>query len=333
MNGSPQKPDPKARVRHLLLGHGLALGCAMVFALNLSLIKVAREDLGALELAGARFWIAGLVAMGLWCVRGWPRWRGWDRRAWWWVGMGAVLLGPVFLIMLNTGAVGTSAGLMGVLMATQALHLAWMGPLFVGEAVGVRQLMALGVSFIGIALPLTLGGEVAFSIWWAPLLVGLASGLGAMNVVIPKVLHGRVETVDLATTILVIAAIFMLPLMGARGEFHQFREMSVTTGLAVLWMGSFGQIGVLVLWYTAMRRLTAVTAALYLFVLMLASSVWGLLLLGEVPHWSEGLAAVVVLVALRINAAGGKAARRREAARAAARANAADGSSRTAEAT
>lgn len=308
----PQDDDAasvrRARAIHLLLGHGLATVSVLIFSLNLSLIKVARADLGPLELAAARFWIAAALVGVFWLVRGRPEWRAWDRRTWRWVGVGAVLLGPVFMVMLNAGAAGTSAGMMGLLMATQALHLAWLSPVFVGEAVGVRQLMALAVGFVGIAIPLTVGAEVTYAVWWAPLLVGVASGLGALNIVIPKVLHGRVQTLDIATTLMAISAVACLPLMGARGEFHQYAHMSVPTWLAVGWMGSVGQIGVLLMWYTALRRLTAVTAALYLFVLMLTSSGWGYLVLGQPPHWSEAVAAVIVVAALRVNAAGGRRA-------------------------
>lgn len=300
------------RLLHLLLGHGLAFLCATTFALNMSLIKLARADLGPVELGAARFWIASAIILLLWAVRGRPRWERWNAKTWTWTAVGALGIGPGAMILLNTGSTGTSAGMMGLLMATQALHLAWMGKVFLGESVGVRQLAALAVGFLGVLVPLNFGGEITYSIWWAPLLVALAAPLGGTGVIVPRAVPGHVTPLDLTTTLLLLGAIAFLPLMGATGEFSQYRAVSGTTAAAVVFMGTFGQVGVVVLWFTAMRRLTAVTAALYMFVLMISASGWGYLLLGESPHWSEAVAALIVVIALRVNAAGGRRAGRGE---------------------
>ena len=307
-DGSDATTARRHRVVHLLLGHGLATVCALTFAFNMSLIKLARAELGPLELAAGRFWIAGGLVLVGWAVWGWPKWSQWKARTWRWAGLGALATGPGAMILLNTGAAGVSAGMMGLLMGTQALHLAWMGKLFLGEAVGMRQIVALAVGFMGVTLPLLAGGEVTYSLWWAPLLIACAAPLAGMGVIVPKALQENVKTLDLTTTLILIAAVSFLPLMGVRGEFSQYPRIGETTAMAMGFMGSFGQLGVVLLWFIAMRRLTAVTAALYLFVLMLASSGWGYVVLNEVPHWSEAVAALIVVGALRVNAAGGRRA-------------------------
>lgn len=309
---SDAKAVKRHRVIHLLLGHGLATVCALTFALNMALIKLARAEVGPLELAAGRFWIAGGLVLVVWLIRGWPKWGDWNARTWRWVGLGALATGPGAMILLNTGASGVSTGMMGLLMATQALHLAWMGKLFLGEAVGMRQILALAVGFLGVALPLLAGGEVTYSVWWGPLLIACAAPLAGTGVIVPKASQARVKTLDLTTTLVLIGSIAFLPLMGIRGEFSQYPEIGTTTAVAIAFMGSFGHLGVVLLWFIAMRRLTAVTAALYLFVLMLASSGWGYVVLSEVPHWSEAVAALIVVAALRVNAAGGRSAGRGE---------------------
>lgn len=306
--GSDANTARRHRVLHLLLGHGLATVCALTFAFNMSLIKLARAELGPLELAAGRFWISGGLVLVVWLVLGWPKWGTWNARTWRWVCFGAIATGPAAMILLNTGASGVSTGMMGLLMATQALHLAWMGKLFLGEAVGMRQLLALAVGFLGVTLPLLAGSEVTYTVWWAPLLIACAAPLAGTGVIVPKASHSRVKTLDLTTTLVLMGSLTYLPLMGVRGEFSQFAQIGTTTAVAVVFMGSLGHLGVVLLWFIAMRRLTAVTAALYIFVLMLASSGWGYVVLGEVPHWSEAVAALIVVVALRVNAAGGRRA-------------------------
>lgn len=290
----------------MLSGHGLALGAALLWSVNFALLKVARgAGLGPLALTAGRFEVAGMLIVLLWVFFRRPRWRSFGWRGWAVVGVMAVVVGPIYQVLLAYAAKGTSAGLIGLLIATQSLHVPWLAKLLLGERFGWRKGLALGIAFAGLSLPILFKSQLAYEALIYPVLIGFCGVVGSLNTVLPRMVHRHVESFDLATTMLGVAAILCLPML-TPGSIHEYRELSFRGWAAVIWLGSAGHLGAFLLWYAALRKLSAVSTGFYLFVMMLGSMFWGWALLREPMNWTYGAAAVAVLIGLWLNAPGSK---------------------------
>jgi len=287
----------------LWVGHALATLAAIIWGLNFSLVKIARTELSAIDTTAWRFWTACVVVGGIWLWRR-PNWAAWSLRSWLIILVMSTVIGPLFLVLLVESAVGVSAGLLGLIMATQSVHAAWGGRVLLGERLDVLQLVAVAVALTAVAIPIAVGGDLNYTLWWAPWVVAGLSVLGTANILVPKMLAQEVHAIDLATTILMLAGIACLPMMVIWGDFGSLATASWRGWVSVVLMGSIGHVGVFMIWFTALRYLSSVTAGLYLFVMMLAASVWGFVLVDEPPHWAQGLAMFGVMAALWLNAKG-----------------------------
>lgn len=291
----------------LALGHVLALSAAVVWSLNFTAIRHLHETLNPFTVASMRYAQAGAIALVIWAVRR-PRLGRLTRRHWGMIVAFALLIGPVYQVLLNYGARGTSAGLIGLITASQTLHVAWASSLVLQEKLTAQRLVAIALAFAGLSLPIVLAGQIGYTHWHFPAVVIVTSMIAATNVILPRRMSVHVGAVDLTALVMIIAAVASLPLF-ALGGAAEVRQLDAGGWGAIVWLGTIGHVFAFILWYTALRRLRAVAAGFYLFVMMMLSSLWGYLLLSEPWHWTYAAAAVAVLVGLYLNATGGPAPR------------------------
>ena len=191
-----------------------------------------------------------------------------------------------------------------MIVATQSLHVAWAGALFLREKLNGKQGLALAVAFGGIALPLLVDGDVSFVAPVYSLMIAAGAVLASSNVILPRILTAHVNAIDLACLVLLLAALLCQPLMSGT-VIAEARGMDGRAWLATVYLGTVGMVGVLPIWYAALRRLPAVTTGFYLFVMMIGSIVWGALLRGEAVTWTYIAASLAVLVGIYLNATAG----------------------------
>jgi len=285
------------------VGHVLALAAALIWSFNFIAIKTLRTELGPHTLAVVRFDIALLVILALWAIRR-PKLRAIRPSSWALIVGVAVLAGPGFHLLLNIGVTGTDSGLVAILVATQSLHMIWAGPLFLRERVAGRQIIGLTVGFAGLAFTLGMSMNIGYQHIGYPLMILFGAILAGANIILPRLLTAHVRPLDLACLVLAIAALISQPMMlfGAVGEL---RAMSAAGWLLLAYLGSVGLVAVLVIWYEALRRLPAVTTAVYLFVMMAASVAWGGLFFDEQLNWTYAVAAGAVIFGVYLNATAG----------------------------
>ncbi|MEX0775427.1 MAG: DMT family transporter [Phycisphaeraceae bacterium] len=293
----------------LISGHGWALAAALIWSVNFPLIKIVRRELDATTLVGLRFEIAATMVLALWLAVRRPRLRGLGVRGWILVILMTALIGPLYQVLLASGAPGTSAGLIGLIIASQSLHTAWLAAILLHERFGWRQVAALAIGFLGLAAPILWSGNITYVAPLFPLLVFAASLVAPLNTVIPRMLHRHVESFDLATLVMVLAGVMCLP-MFTPTALGQLGDLSVSGWSAMLWLGSIGHAGAFMMWYAALRKLSAVSTGFYLFVMMLGSTFWGWLILDETLSTTYALAALAVALGLWLNATAASGGRR-----------------------
>jgi len=301
-------------------GHLLALGAAVVWSINFALIRHLRldEGLGPVGFCIMRFAMGAAVAGVLMSWRR-PKLAGLGRRGWVTLVLLAVLIGPVFQIMVSGGARTTSSGIMGMLIGSQPLHIAWLGALLLGERARPMQWLAILVAYVGVSLPLAFGEKLDLeSGLTGPLVIFAASIVAALNAVLPRSLRHRLASWDMVLMLMVLGLAASLPLLRV-GTVEQWGAMSARGWGAMFYVAVPGQLVAVGLWYAALWRLNAATVAYYLFVMMVLAAGWGWVLQDErLTVWhAVGLACVGA--GLVINT--------RSSMRAAARASATDGTS------
>ncbi len=254
----------------------MALGAASIWSINFALIRYLRIDeaLDPVPMYLLRYDTAAIVA-GLLVLWRRPRlaglgWRGWLLL----VGL-SVLIGPVYQVMLASGAKTTSSGIIGMLIGSQPIHIAWLGALILGERVRRAQWLAIGLAYVGVSLPLALGEQLDLKAGLTgPALVFAGSVLAGLNGVVPRRMRHAISPRDLVLVTLLLAVLLSLPLT-SRQAFVQWSNLSALGWVSMLHLALPGLLGAMALWYGALWRLRAATAAYYMLVMMAMATFWG----------------------------------------------------------
>jgi len=287
-----------------LTGHVMMLAAVIVGSGVFIAIKVARAELGPVSLFLLRNDVAALCVLATWVVYR-PRWRGWGWRLFGGLVLIALLRGPVYQILLNYGADGTSAGLMAMLVATIPLHAAWLSRLILGERLRWVQVFGVLVAFGGAILPIVTGERLYFSAPWPLLAIAGCALIGGLIVVGVRGMSIRLSSWDMVTVTILLAAVLCAP-MHTPGVIAPWAALSGTVWAAVLFLAAAMFLHTLLM-FAALRHLRAAVASSYQFVGMTLTSIWGFLLLDE-PIGPALLAAVALItIGLVLNARSGRA--------------------------
>lgn len=289
-----------SHARGIVLAHLLALTAATLWAANFSAIRIAREELSPIPLFLFRYDVAALILLAAWWFKP-PNWRAISKRGWVLIVALAVAIGPAYQLLLLAGAEKTGAGLMGILIGTQTLHVTWLSPLLLGEKLKLRSLVAVGIAFTGVAFPIFVGKDLSYGAIIYPLLVAMAAFLGAGNIILPRYMRAKITAWDLLLLVNITAAALTLPMI-TPGVVDQWAAMSGKTWVVSMYLATLGLPVATFCFYLALKHLTALTAACYMFAMMAIAAVFGWLLLGETFDWRNGVALVCVGAALIINA-------------------------------
>lgn len=273
----------------------MALGAAALFSTGGAAIKLCA--LSGLQVAGLRSAVAA-VALALLLPE--AR-RGWDRRV-----LGVAMAYAGCLVCFAAANKLTTAVHSILLQATAPLYIALLGPWLLGERAGRREWGALAVIAAGMAI-LVSSNESATSIASHPALgnaLALVSGVFWAGTVMGLRWLSQGDGPTAASAALagnVVAALICLPFAG-------LPEVVSLSDVAVLgWLGVF-QIGLAYLLLTrALPHLTALEAALLLYLEPALSGVWAWWVHGESPGPVGLLGSVVILIGLGWHARGGAA--------------------------
>lgn len=288
----------------VLAGHAAALLCAVIWSANFMLIKYARAEVSATTLCVLRYTFALGAVLPVWLWRR-PNLRAITRKQWLVLALLAVLVHPLYQLLLMFGIKGTGSGLVGLLVATQSLHLSWLAPLILSERMTGRDGLALLLGGIGVTLPLLGLNDWSMQSLIYPLAILAAGALAGLNTTIPRRMRHHLPPTDLMLVVMTLA-IGLTMFMATPTTVRAAVNASGKTQLIALWLGTGGMVLAQALWYRAARAVPAGALAVYFFVMMSLSTLWGVLLMDERFTWREGSGMAMVVVALLINSPHGR---------------------------
>jgi drug/metabolite transporter (DMT)-like permease len=260
-------------------------------------IKIGLEFLPPFLFAGIRFATAtlGLLILTRMLHAHIPR----DRSSW----MVMLFLG-VFQIGLPYGLVFwaeqyVSSGLAAVLFATMPFFVVIFAHILVEEK--LTRLKALGViaSFTGLILifwrdlSIAQGWAANAQLYGSLAVVGSAVSGALANVVGKQ----HAEEIDPASNVLVqaLTGCIMLTSLGLITERNTVLSFTLTSVVAILYLGIIGSALAFVGLYWLLTKTTATNVSLFTFITPILALVLGWIVLQEVPGPSVGLGAVLIL--------------------------------------
>ena len=296
---NPHAPRPAAAHHARWIAHAAALACALVWSAAFALIKLARDELGAVSLGLLRYDLAAVAVAITWIWRR-PRVTGLGTRGWCFMFFLAAMTGPLYQILQNVGAAGTSSGLMAMLVATVPLHVPWLAAVILRERLTIVSATALGLGIAGVSIPIVAGGDLSFTTIAYPGLIALAALIGALSTVLARRIRHRLEPWDMMCLVCVLAAVAGLPLTTAH-TLREWTELSWTGWAAAVYLAIPGTVICLALWYAALRRLDATTVTFHMFVMMIVAALWGWIIHDEPFDWPDRAAVLLVFAGLIVN--------------------------------
>jgi len=207
------------------------------------------------------------------------------------IGMGIVGI-TVYHMALNYGQVTVTAGAASLLISSAPVFTSLLAVMLLGERLGPRGWLGIGVSFAGVAL-ITLGEGKAFRIEPGALVILLAAVSASAYSVLQK--RFIVRYPPLAFTTYVIWAGTIPLLVFLPGLLSALRDAPLGAVAAVVYLGVFPGGLAYVLWVYGLSRLPASNLVSYLYLSPVLAIGIAWLWLGEMPSWLSlggGLVAV-----------------------------------------
>lgn len=254
------------------------------FAANSLLCRAALRDTGidpasftSLRLVSGALMLALLL---------WPRLRGRVPASGNWRSALALF---VYAAAFSYAYVSLAAGTGALLLFAAVQATMILGGLFAGERPTARQGLGLALAFAGLVI-LVLPGVTAPSWQGASLMLaaGIAWGLYSLRgrgVADPAAATAGnfLRAVPLALTLSLVATAFAPPAWDGLGAFYAILSGALASGLGY------------VVWYTALRGLSATSAASVQLGVPVIAAVSGIVFLGETASWRLLLAGVAIL--------------------------------------
>lgn len=240
-------------------------------------IRAGLEAYGPGQVALFRFLVASAVLAG---YAVFTRMRLPQRRDLPAVFLAGLLAFAVYHVALNYGEVTVSAGSASILIATAPVFTALLAVAFLGERLRPLGWVGMGVSFLGSAM-ISLGEGEGLSVDVRAALILVAALSTSLYFVFQKPYLEKYGA--LAFTTYAIWAGTLLTLLYLPGLVSQAQTASLSTTLAMIYLGVFPTAIAYVTYAYAFSRMAASRAASFLYVIPVMAYLIAWLWLGEVP--------------------------------------------------
>ncbi len=293
----------RTKPSHDWIGHAMAFAAIVGWSGVFATVRYMRLELnlspGAIYFL--RFDILALVVLVFWVIRR-PQLGGLNKRQW----LAAVAMGflivPVYQWLFIVGSKGVGAGLIGTLVATSPVHVSWMAALILRERFGLRQTGALAIALSGAVVPIFYrGGFEAEAITFVAMIAAMPI-ISAVHTVFMRSAGRKANSSwDIVSVMYIVAVVCSQPLM-SRDIWNEWMAMPTEGWVRGVYLATLGQLVPMTLWVMALRRLPAMTVALYQFVLMSLAGMWGWLLMSEPVIAIDLIGMALVTTGLVLNA-------------------------------
>lgn len=198
----------------------------------------------------------------------------------------------------------TTAVRTGWLIGVTPIWSALLATIFLGERFGPRKVLGLLVGTIGALLVVTRGnfstGVLALPATRGDLLVLVTTVTWAIYTILGRDALKRLGSARATTAAMFIGWAMMIPFFVASTGWHEYRHLSPTGVIAILFLGiGCSGLGYL-LWYAALERIEATQVAAFLYIEPLVTLLAAVTLLGESVALVTIFGGVLVLLGVLI---------------------------------
>jgi drug/metabolite transporter (DMT)-like permease len=272
-----------------------AIIAMLMWATNFVFSPAVIAEVGAIQLTGARWFIALMVLVPLAFVLEKPRWN--VIRGEWKIHLVQSLLGYVGYTLLLYFALGmTSPVSAAVLVALNPATIAIAAHFVLNDRVSRLGLLGIGVSFVG-AVVVVLGGQslATFSLGLGDVLVLLATVLWtAYSMLAPRVATPPITATTVQAS---IAGLIMIPLMAfdVLAGNAGWMTLDGIGWIGVIWVGLIPSAGAYFLWNISSEWIGPSRTGAFLNLIPVFTAVLVVFLGGSVTVWHLLGGALVLL--------------------------------------
>ena len=292
---------------------------AVVVAMwGLVFVAIARllPDVDASQLVVIRFTLIATVFAVLIAVLPGRRPHLHGRRDWLlFLALGVVAVPGAQLPIVN-GQHYLSPPLVSLVVTTSPAFAAVIAAIWLGERIVGRQVLGFAIALGGVAVVILAGSgssHLAVDNPWGAALTILSPMSWAIYTVLTKSMTGRFDPVAAIGLAMIFGSLSMLPLFP-----HAIAGIDDISATGWLWMGYLvigGTVVPYMVWWWALRRLTAATTTAYMYAIPLAALVWSWVILGIAPSLVSVLGGAVVVTGvamIQFGRSSHRASRRRQ---------------------
>lgn len=276
----------------------LALVVIVVWGMNFVVIKVGLDAIPPMLLGALRFMLAAFPAI-LFIKRPQMPLR-------WLLAYGATISLGQFAFLFSAMKVGMPAGLASLVLQSQAFFTLFFAVLFLGERIRLTNLVGLVIAASGLLL-IGLQGDRSMTLAGFALTICAASMWALGNIVTRKV--GKVNLVGLVVWGSLIPPIpfFALSwvLEGPVAIESALRGFSLDSALVLLYLAFGATLLGYSLWSRLLSRYPANTVAPFSLLVPVVGLTSAALLMDEHLGFFQGVGALLVMLGLAVNVAGG----------------------------
>lgn len=242
-------------------------------------IRVGLEDYSPFQLAAFRYVIASLVLV-LIAIRRKIRFiEAGDVPRLFALGVTGF---TIYNLALNYGELTVTAGAASFIINTVPVFTVLLSVLLLKESVSVRAWLGMAVSFAGVSL-IALGESQGLHLETGAILILLSAVSASVYNVIQKPLLGKYSPFGIVCYAIWFGTILLLPfLWNIPG---QIARASLSSTLAVVYLGILPGAVAYWAWSVALSRMDASRAVTYLYLVPPVSIVVSFIWLGELPTW------------------------------------------------
>lgn len=214
----------------------------------------------------------------------------------------AISGGLFYMVCMLYGLKFTSAMTAGIITSTVPLMVALLAVLLLGEKLGARTVLALGLAVLGILAVNTASPRPEIASWplLGNLLVGCAVIAESLFVIFARRMAGDLSPFRMAFIINAMGLILAAPFAAAEMISFSFRDLPLQVWLLPVFYALTSSVMALVLWYRGLAVVPASKAAIFTSTFPISAVAVSVAFLGEEPQLAHfaGLGCVVFAIAI-----------------------------------
>jgi drug/metabolite transporter (DMT)-like permease len=259
--------------------------------------KLALRELPPFTAATGRFMLSSAILWGILLAQGGPPKP--HREDWKALTVAGLFQTTFYFALQYTGLGYTSASNTALIVNARPIFVALLSVFLLHERLGWRKAGGIVVAFAGVVLLITEGSLSTFSLSsshaFGDALILLNAISGAIGLIFNKRALNHLRVLPTITYTTTVGTLGLIPLAGYEIATYGFRQGTLTSWGAVIYMSIFCSTVPYLFWYTALSRLEASQTAVFLFFVPIISVILSFFILGESVTVYLVIGAVLVL--------------------------------------